>query len=75
MSEISGEDARRTLSEIKRLLDEFDDSSSEAPLASRVADLISGFDSFCDLAIKRLHEIHRLTGAECPSCGKYLDNP
>jgi hypothetical protein len=74
VSESPNEDAQRTIAEIQRLLDEFDDTGSEDPLPSRVADLIAGFDSWCDLAIRRLHEIHRLTGAECPSCGRYPDN-
>lgn len=65
------DDPKQTLAEIRQMLDDFDDTNSDQALAQRVADLIAGFDSWCDLAIKRLHEIHRLTGAECPSCGKY----
>ena len=71
MTDDSGEAARRTIAEIKRLLDDFDSTNSEDPLPGRVSDLIAGFDSWCNLAINRLHEIHRLTGAECPSCEKY----
>ena len=75
VSESTDEDAQRTVAEIQRLLDEFDDTNSAEPIASRVSELIAGFDSWCILAIKRLHEIHRLNDAECPSCGRYLDEP
>jgi hypothetical protein len=45
----------------------------QAAVGQRVRDLISGFDGWVDLTIRRLHEIHRLIGAECEACGKYLD--
>jgi hypothetical protein len=35
--------------------------------------VIEGFNSWCDLAIKRLHQIHRLNNEECEFCAKYLD--
>jgi len=66
-------DPQQTLSEIRRLLDDFDSTNADEPLASRISDLIAGFDSWTDLAIRRLHEIHRLQGNECESCGKHLD--
>lgn len=75
MTEQSNEDGRQTLEEIRRLLDDFDSSNAGEPLPTRIADLIGGFDSWTDLSIRRLHEIHRLTGAECESCGRYLDTP
>ena len=55
------------------MLDEFDSTGSSDPLTERVADVIAGFNQWCDLAVRRLHEIHRLTDAECEFCAKYLD--
>ena len=42
-------------------------------LVQRVEDVIAGFNSWSDLAIKRLHEIHRLQGEECEFCSKWID--
>ena len=58
---------------IEQLLDEGVGPDEEMSTVERVQDVIDGFNSWTDLAIKRLHEIHRLTGAECPSCAEYLD--
>lgn len=42
-------------------------------LYDRVLDVVVGFEAWSDLAIKRLHEIHRLTDQECDFCPKWLD--
>lgn len=61
--------------EIERLLDERvgRDGVEDLTVVERVADVIAGFDFWSELAIRRLHEIHRLTADECEACAKYLD--
>ena len=63
------------LAMIERLLDEGvgRQGSEDLTLVQRVEDVIEGFNSWCDLAIKRLHQIHRLNNEECEFCAKYLD--
>ena len=39
----------------------------------RVLDVMLAYELWSDLAIRRLHEIHRLKGQECEFCGKWLD--
>ena len=56
------------LEDIRRLLDEFDGTNADEPLVDRVADVIDGFNRWADLAVRRLHEIHVLTGEECDAC-------
>ena len=67
--------AEETLAKITALLDERVQPQEDEHLSvyERVFDVIVGFESWADLAIKRLHEIHRLTGEECDFCSKYLD--
>ena len=72
MSDASAEDQLRA---IERLLDDRvgHEGMEGRSVEERVADVIAAFDSWCDLAIRRLHEIHRLRGEECEVCAKYLD--
>jgi len=67
--------ADEQLQSIERLLDERvgDHGMEGGSLADSVADVIDAFELWSELAIKRLHEIHRLQGEECDSCSKYLD--
>jgi hypothetical protein len=67
------QDAEALVRDIRLMLDEFDSTGSSEPLTDRVSDLIVGFNRWCDLAVRRLHDIHRLTDAECESCPKYVD--
>jgi len=56
------------LAEIEALLDErlgTPDADDDLTLVQRVADAINSFEMWMDLAIRRLHEIHRLTANEC----------
>ena len=39
----------------------------------RVRDVVFSYEAWSDLAIRRLHEIHRLTNSECVYCSQYLD--
>lgn len=61
--------------EIEALLDERLGTSDadDLTLVQRAADVINGFETWMDLAIRRLHEIHRLTANECEYCSKWLD--
>jgi hypothetical protein len=70
------EPAELVVARIRELLDERVDfeGASEMSLVERVRDVISGFDTWSDLAIHRLHEIHRLSGQECEFCAKWLDD-
>jgi hypothetical protein len=63
------------LTAIERLLDEGvgREGLEDLSLIQRVQDVIESFNSWSDLAIKRLHEIHRLQGEECGFCAKWLD--
>ena len=63
------------LAEIERLLDEGvgRQNLGDLTLVQRVQDVIKGFNLGNDLAMKRLHEIHRLTGEECEFCVEWLD--
>ena len=61
------------LAEIRRLLDEHDQTDTEEPLAARVASVIKEADAWCLLAARKDHEIHRLLGKPCDRCGEYLD--
>lgn len=67
--------AEEQLAEIERLLDEEVGRQNLEDLTpvERVQDVITGFNSWSDLAIKRLHEIHRLNGEECEFCSKWID--
>jgi hypothetical protein len=67
--------AEEQLAEIERLLDEEvgRQGVEDLSLVQRVRDVIAGFNSWSDLAIKRLHEIHRLQNEECDFCAKWLD--
>jgi len=47
--------------------------SEDLTLVQRVQDVIEGCNSWCDLAINRLHQIHRLNNEECEFCANYLD--
>jgi hypothetical protein len=65
-----------TLAEIDRLLSarvDGDGEVSDMTLVQRVQDLINSYEGWSELAIRRLHEIHRLTGHECQFCSQYLD--
>lgn len=67
-------DASDQLRAIDELLDErlgHDNDDGSESTVERVADLITAFESWTDLAIHRLHQIHRLKGEECPVCEKY----
>ena len=68
---------RAELAAIRGLLDERVEVEGSAELTTyqRVSDLVQAFELWSNLAIRRLHEIHRLTDQECPSCSKYLDGP
>jgi len=72
MVELSAEDQ---LAAIERLLDEGvgREGLEDLSLVQRVQDVFEAFNVWSDLAIKRLHEIHRLNGEECGSCAKWLD--
>lgn len=74
MSESSAEE---TLAKITALLDERvqGQEDDDRSVYERVFDVVIAFESWADLAIRRLHEIHRLTGEECDFCSKYLDQP
>ena len=65
------------LAEIERLLDDKvgRQGVEDLTIVQRVADVVAGFESWSDLAIRRLHEIHRLTGEGCEFCEKYLEPP
>ena len=62
---------------IEHLLDERLGRAGEEDLTlvQRVADVILAFEQWQDLAIRRLHEIHRLTGETCEFCPKWLPEP
>jgi len=69
------EAATETVARITRLLDErvqTQDGDSR-PLYDRVLDVVVGMEGWADLAIKRLHEIHRLSNEECDLCARWLD--
>ena len=62
------------LAEISRRLDEgVGEDDAGHSVVDRVQDVIDGFNQWTNLAIKRLHQIHRLQGEECGSCAVYLD--
>ena len=69
------ESAEATLRRIEQLLDARmgDDNAEDLTVYERVVDVVAGFDAWVDLALRRLHEIHRLQGQECDFCSKYLD--
>ena len=60
---------------IEQLLDERvgRQGLEDLTLFQRVVDVVAAFDFWSELAIRRLHEIHRLTGDDCESCSKHLD--
>jgi hypothetical protein len=68
----SAEDA---LAEIRALLDDRVEveGSQDMTLYERVLDVVKAHELWSDLAISRLHEIHRLKGQECDFCGEWLD--
>jgi hypothetical protein len=72
MVELSPE---QQLAAIERLLDEGvgGEGLEDLSLVQRVQDVIKAFNMWSDLAIKRLHEIHRLKGEECGFCAAWLD--
>lgn len=67
--------AEQQLAAIERLLDEGvgREGLEDLSLVQRVQAVINAFNVWSDLAIKRLHEIHRLSGEECGFCTKWLD--
>lgn len=69
------ESATETVARITQLLDERvqTQDADDRPLYDRVLDVVVGMESWADLAIKRLHEIHRLSNAECDFCAGLLD--
>jgi hypothetical protein len=73
MADPSAEDS---LAAIGALLD--DRVEVESPegrtLYERVLELVKSYELWSDLAIRRLHEIHRLKGDECDFCGEWLDD-
>jgi hypothetical protein len=68
----SAEDA---LAQIRALLDDRVEveGSEDMTVYERVLDVVQAYELWSDLAIRRLHEIHRLKGQECEFCGKWLD--
>lgn len=66
--------AEETLRRIEALLDERvgRENLEDLTLYERVADVVEGFNGWADLAIRRLHEIHRLEGEPCEFCEKWL---
>ena len=72
-------EAEETLGRIAELLEErvtLADDVEEMSVYDRVLDVVEGFEFWSDLAIRRLHEIHRLSAEECEFCAKWLDgNP
>jgi hypothetical protein len=60
---------------IEQLLDEGvgRENLEDLTLVPRVQDVIAAYNVWSDLAIKRLHQIHRLTGEECEFCSKWLE--
>ena len=62
--------ADETLRRIADLLDERVpvEGSEEMSLDERVRDVVLGLETWSDLAIRRLHEIHRLSNQECEFC-------
>jgi len=69
------ETAEATLHRIERLLDERvgRENLEDLTLYERVLDVVQGFEAWSDLAIRRLHEIHRLNAEECGLCAAWLD--
>ena len=67
--------AEAALAEIKALLDDRVEveGSEDMTLYERVLDVVKAYECWSELAIRRLHEIHRLTDQECDFCGKWLD--
>jgi hypothetical protein len=69
------ESAEETLRRIEQLLDERIGrvNLEDLTLYQRVLDVVMGFESWSDLAIRRVHEIHRLKAEECDSCARWLE--
>jgi hypothetical protein len=67
--------AEATLRRIQQLLDERigRENTEGMTLYERVVDVVAGFESWSDLAIRRVHEIHRLKAEDCDFCPKWLD--
>jgi hypothetical protein len=67
--------AEEQLRQVEGLLDEGvgREGVEDLTLVERVADVIEGFKAWTDLAIRRLHELHRSSYKECPLCSKWLD--
>jgi hypothetical protein len=63
------------LAAIERLLDEGvgREGVEDLSLVQRVQVVTVASNSWSDLAIKRLHQIHQLSGDECEFCSKWLD--
>ncbi len=63
------------LAAIERLLDEGDgrEGVEDLSLVQRVQDVTVTSNSWSDLAIKRLHQIHQLSSDECEFCSRWLD--
>jgi hypothetical protein len=72
MAEQSAEEA---LAEIRALLDDRVEveGSDDLTLYERVLDVVASYEAWSELAIRRLHEIHRLKDQECLFCPKWLD--
>jgi hypothetical protein len=62
--------ADEELAQIKALLDARVkvQGSEDMTIYQRVLDVIESYETWSDLAISRLHEIHRLTGRMCAGC-------
>jgi hypothetical protein len=60
---------------ITELLEERVDvnGSEQMSLYDRVRDVVEAYEFWSNLAIRRLHEIHRLSDQECQFCSKWLD--
>lgn len=68
-------DAADELARIERLLDERVGKQGVEDLSvfERVQDVVKAFESLSDLAVRRLHELHRANGKACDFCAKWLD--
>ena len=62
---------------IEQLLDDHvgRQNLEDLTVVERVRDVIKSFNSWADLAIRRVHEVHQLTGDTCQFCPKWLDQP
>jgi hypothetical protein len=63
------------LAEIRALLDDRVEveGAQDMTLYQRVLDVVKSYEIWSDLALRRLHEIHRLKNEEWAFCGTWLD--